>query len=148
MQCLTGRLLDELWSFNLKIFWAICLCKQSSAVLLTNHPKLDLKDVLNFKFSVLTVSRFMSCSMSYRQKLCQVKIFQLHSMSNAIRCINQCFEFESSVFLCLTLIYNLSNLRTTILHSKKQLQDQYRLQNTWTNIHFFLQTDKNPCFSG
>ena len=31
--------------FDLKIFWAVCLCKQSSAVFLTNHPLLNLEDL-------------------------------------------------------------------------------------------------------
>ena len=30
---------------DFKIFWAICLCKQSSIVLLPNHPLLDLEDL-------------------------------------------------------------------------------------------------------
>ena len=34
--------------------------------------------------------------MSNEQKLCNVKIFQLQSMSNAIRCINQRFAFKNS----------------------------------------------------
>ena len=44
------------------------------------------RSVLNFKFSVLTFFRSMSCSMSIEQKLCEVELFQLQSMSNAIRC--------------------------------------------------------------
>ena len=31
--------------FDLKIFWAMCLCKQSSTVFLTNHLKLDHEDL-------------------------------------------------------------------------------------------------------
>ena len=63
----------------------------------------------------------MSCLMSIEQKLCEVKIFQLQSMSNAIRCIDQRFAFKNSGISCLALIFNLSNLRTTVLHSKKRL---------------------------
>ena len=34
------------FDFNLKICWAICLCKQSSSTtLLTNHPQLNLKNL-------------------------------------------------------------------------------------------------------
>ena len=44
------------------------------------------------------------------------------SMSNAIRCIDQRFAFKNSSISCLALIFNLNNLRTTILHSKKRLQ--------------------------
>ena len=70
----------------------------------------------------------MSCSMSIEQKLCKVKIFQLQSMLNAIRsllrCINQRFVFKNSGILCLALIFNLSNLKTTImiLQAKKRFQ--------------------------
>ena len=54
----------------------------------TDQPSItwSWRSVLNFKLSVLTFSRLMSCSMSIEQKLCKVKIFQLESMSNAIRC--------------------------------------------------------------
>ena len=59
--------------------------------------------------------------MSVEQKLCKVKIFQLKSMSNVRRCIDQRYAFKNSGISCLALMFNLSNLRTTILHSKKQL---------------------------
>ena len=42
-------------------------------------------------------------------------------MLNVIRCKDQRFAFKNSGISCLVLIFNLSNLRTTILHSKKQL---------------------------
>ena len=60
----------------------------------------------------------MSCSMSNEQKLCEVKIFQLQSMSNAIRCIDQRFALKNSRISCLALIFNLNNRRTTILYTK------------------------------
>ena len=50
------------------------------------------------------------------------KIFQLQSMLNAIRCIDQRFAFKNSGILRLALIFDLSNQRTTILHSKKWFQ--------------------------
>ena len=53
------------------------------------------------------------------QKLCEVKIFQLQSMSNAIRCIDQRFAFKNSRFSSLAFIFNLNNPRTTVLHVKK-----------------------------
>ena len=37
--------------------------------------------------------------MSNWQKLCEVKIFQLQSMLNAIRCINQKFVFRDILFI-------------------------------------------------
>ena len=39
--------------------------------------------------------------MSIEQKLCKVKIFQLQSMSNAKRCIDQRFAFKNSGISCL-----------------------------------------------
>ena len=60
--------------------------------------------------------------MSNDQKVCIVKKFQLQSMSNAIRCIDQGFAFKNSGILCLALMFNLGNPRTTILHAKKRLQ--------------------------
>ena len=58
--------------------------------------------------------------MSNEQKLCKVKIFQLQSMLNAIRCIDPRFAFKNSGLSCLALIFHLSNLRTTTLHAKKR----------------------------
>ena len=54
--------------------------------------------------------------MSIEQKLCKVKIFQLQSMSNAIRCIDQRFAFKNSRISFLALIFN---PRTTVLKAKK-----------------------------
>ena len=64
----------------------------------------------------------MSCLMSIELKFCIVKIFQLQSMLNAIRCIDQSISFKNSGVVCLALIFNLSYPRLTILHAKKQLQ--------------------------
>ena len=55
-------------------------------------------------------------------KICVKKIFQLQSMLNVIRCIDQRFEFKNSDILCLALIFNLSNQRTTILPAKRSFQ--------------------------
>ena len=41
-----------------------------------------------------------------------MKIFELQTMSNVTRCIDQQFEFKNSGILCLALIFNLSNPRT------------------------------------
>ena len=57
--------------------------------------------------------------MSIEQKLYKVKIFQLQSMSNAIRCIDQRFVFKNSGISCLALIFNSNNPRTTILYATK-----------------------------
>ena len=59
--------------------------------------------------------------MSNEQKFVQSETFQLKSMLNAKRCIDQRFVVKNSRISCLALIFNLSNLRTTILHSKKRL---------------------------
>ena len=56
--------------------------------------------------------------MSIEQKLCKVKIFQLQSMSNAIRCIDQRFAFKNSRISCLALIFKLKNPSTTVLYAK------------------------------
>ena len=96
-----------------------CYHKQSSTVLLQPSITRSRRSILKFKFWVLTFSRSMSCSMSIEQKMCEVK---LKPISNAIRCSDQRFAFKNSRIACLALIFNLSNLRTTILHAKKQLQ--------------------------
>ena len=73
--------------------------------------------------------------MSNEQKLCQVKIFQLQSMSNAIRCIDQRFALKNSD-IALTIV--LSNQRRTILllipARKKTVAG-----NLQVTYHFFLQ---------
>ena len=56
--------------------------------------------------------------MSIEQKMCDVKIFQLQSMSNVIRCIDQRFAVNKSGISYLALLFNISNPRTTILHEK------------------------------
>ena len=65
----------------------------------------------------------MSCSMSIERKLCEVKIFQLQleSISNAIRFIDRRYAFKNSGVLCLALIFNLNNPRTTVLYAKKSV---------------------------
>ena len=60
--------------------------------------------------------------MNIEQKLCKEKIFQLKSMSNAIRCIDKRFKVKNSGISCLALIFNLSSPRMTILHPKKWFQ--------------------------
>ena len=59
--------------------------------------------------------------MSIKQKLCKVQIFQLQSMSNTLRHIDQMFAFKNYGILCLALIFNLNNLRTTILYAGLQV---------------------------
>ena len=41
--------------------------------------------------------------MRIKKKLCEVKIFQLQSMSNVKRCIDQRFAFNNSGISCLAL---------------------------------------------
>ena len=59
--------------------------------------------------------------MSIEQKWCEVQIFQLQSMLNMIRCINQRFVFKNSDISCLALIFKLKNPSTTVLYSKKSV---------------------------
>ena len=79
----------------------------------------------------------MSCWMSNEQKLCEMKILQLQSMSNAMRCIDQRFAFKNSVISFLALIFNLSNLRTTILLWKKRFPVAKHVK-LYTIFSFFL----------
>ena len=76
------------------------LCKQSSTVLLTNHPLHGITwsriSVLNSSSQISLFQGLMSCSISIEQKLCQVKKFQLQFMMIAIRWINQRFVFKNS----------------------------------------------------
>ena len=53
---------------------------------------------------------------------CEVKIFQLQSMLNAIRSVDQRFAFKNSGTSCLALIFNLNNPRTTVLYAKKSVK--------------------------
>ena len=105
------------FDFDFKIFWAICLCKQSSSDWSTIH-NLILKICPKFKFSVLTFLGSINCLMSNEQKLCLVKKFQLQSMSNAITYIDKRFTVNNSGISCLArlaLIFTLSNQQTCTL---------------------------------
>ena len=48
-------------------------------------------------------------------------MFQLQPMSNAMRCIDQRFAFKNFRISCLALIFNLNNLRRTVLYAKKSV---------------------------
>ena len=50
-------------------------------------------------------------------------------MSNAIKYIDQRFAFKNSGISCLALIFNLSNLRTTIMQAQLQVA-RYNKTNT------------------
>ena len=121
MQCLKAMYWPTLKGrgsiFDLKILLAIFICKQSFTVLLSQYCPTIHSSISKIwpKFQVL---RSMSCSMSIQRKLCAVKIFQLQSMSNATRSINQRLAFKNSGISCMALIFNLNNPRTTILHAK------------------------------
>ena len=58
-------------------------------------------------------------------QLCEVKIFQLQSMLNVIRCIGQRFAFKNSGILCdfvsVALIFKLKNPSMTVLYAKKSV---------------------------
>ena len=92
---------------TLTIFWDICYSKNH---LLYYWPPITqyLRSVLNFKLSVLTFLRSMSCLMSIEQKLCKVKkTFQLQSMSHATTHINLRFAVKNSGISCPALIFKL-----------------------------------------
>ena len=42
-------------------------------------------------------------------------------MLNVIRCINQRFALKNSGILCLALIFDLNNLKTTVVYAKKSV---------------------------
>ena len=63
-----------------------------------------------------------SSSTRIELNLCEVKIFLLQSLSNAITCIDQRFADKDSGISCLALIFNLSNPNRTMLHAKNQFK--------------------------
>ena len=67
-------------------------------------------------------------------------------MLNAIRCIDQRFEFKNTGIACLALMFNLSYLRLTILHAKKQLQvaKHLKLYDESYTI-FFIRLTRTDC---
>ena len=83
--------------------------------------------------------------MSIEQKLCEVKIFQLQSMSNAIRCIDQRFAFKNSRISCLALIFNLKNPSMTVLYAKKSVAGSEILRLMYC---LFRAIDTNQWLSG
>ena len=87
----------------------------------------------------------VSCSMRIEPKLCEVKIFQLQSMSNAVRCIDQRFAFKNSGISCRALIFNLKNPRTTMLYAKKMVAG-CEIQRVI--YHFYQSTNMNQLLSG
>ena len=78
---------------------------------------------------------------------CDVKIFQLQSMPNAIRCIDKMFVFKNSGISSLALIFILSNLQSQNdnLERKKAVPgcDMRRVI-----FHFFQAIDTNLWLSG
>ena len=86
--------------------------------------------------------------MSIEQKFCKVKIFELQSMLNVIRCINQRFGFKNSRISCLAtlaLIFILNNPRSTVLNAKNQFQ-MAKYDESYT--FFSHTTDTNLWLSG
>ena len=88
------------------------------------------RSVLNFKISVLTFLRLISCLMSIGQVWCKDKIFLLQSMSNAIRCIDKRFAFKNSGISCLAWAIQEQQCWTQEISSK--------LLDTTSHILFFL----------
>ena len=77
--------------------------------------------------------------MSIEQKLCWVKIFQLQSMLNEIRCTDQRFAFKNSPISCLALIINLSSWKI----------GNWQKNQLWRVIyHFFPAIDTIQWLSG
>ena len=90
------------------------------------QPNWSRRSVLNFKLSVLTFSwaARISSSIFIEQKLCEVKYFNSNiSTTIYVECdkmYRSKFAFKNSGIQC--LVFNLCNLRRTILHTKKRLQ--------------------------
>ena len=83
--------------------------------------------------------------MSIEQKLCEVKILQLQSLSNAIRYIDQRFAFKNSRVSCLALIFKLKNPSMTVLYTKKSVAGG-KIRRVL--CRFFQVFDMNLWFSG
>ena len=79
--------------------------------------------------------------MSIEQKLFEVKTFQLQSMSNAIKCIDQRFAFKNSRISFLAL----KNLSATVLYAKKSVAGGVIRRVIY---HFFGGIDTNQWLSG
>ena len=65
---------------------------------------------------------------------------------NATRCINQRFTFKNSSILCLALIFNLNNQRTTVMYTKKMVAGGEK-QLVIYYYSFFCSTDTNLLLS-
>ena len=83
--------------------------------------------------------------MSIEQNLCEVKIFQLQSMLNAIRCVDQRFAFKNSRISCLAWIFKWKNPSATVLYAKKSVAGG---KNDESYIVFFRAFDTNKWLSG
>ena len=59
---------------------------------------------MDIYYSLLSRATCRCCSMSIEQKLCEMKLFQLQSMPNAIGCMDQRFAIKNSCRSCLALI--------------------------------------------
>ena len=101
--------------------------------------------VLNFKFSVPTFLRLMSSLMtvSIEQKLCEVKIFQLQSMSNVIRCRDKRCAFKNSGISCLAWYSSWAILERQSCTQKIGS----RLRDTTSHIPSLLQININLLLS-
>ena len=91
--------------------------------------------------------------MSIEQKLCEVKIFQLQSELNAMRCIGQRFAFKNSRISYLALIFNLKNPHMTVLNAKKSVaggetETVKQLETLLVIYRFVLAIDTNLWLSG
>ena len=120
------------------------LCEQftfaNNHLLCYRPTTLDLILKICPKFRVLRSHLFEVDELQWA-KLCKVNIFQLQSMSNAIRCIVQRFALNNSV-IALIKWYSSWAIREGqscrwFLHSKKRSQGTCRLRNTESNILFF-----------
>ena len=93
------------------------------------------RSVLNYKLLVLSFLRLMTCSMNTKQKICEQKIFQLQSMSNARICaesrpITICGRKVGVSFLTSTFDYSNPKWKSSTRRIGSSLQVSFN--DTWT----------------
>ena len=75
----------------------------------------------------------------------KVQIFQLQSMLNVMRCMNERCVFKNSGFSCLALIFNLKNSSVAVLYAKQLVAGGKIPKLIYP---FFQAIDTNQWFSG
>ena len=114
IQFLIWRLFEQFVFVNNHLIWYWPTIHNS---ILKMYPKyqvisshfIEVNELLNEQWAKIVLSDSWKY---FNSSLCRI----------VIKCIDQRFAFKNFGIWCLTLIFTLSNLRTTILHAKKRLQ--------------------------